>query len=175
MTYQSGVATQHHADILQISAVFEDKIYDQYITPTRSMAPGSSAVTGLTAEGGVLFHNGTHVPTLPLLQVLQNFLARLNDTGNVMLIGQNFDFPRLICAFKKCYLDSAFNVCVTGISDTLLIFRDLYSLTDVQSLQTLCPSKTEDGSIFYKHSVTTSSVLSKIEFESKGAQNVDSF
>ena len=240
-TYQSGVATQHHADIteippplvcpktepitqnntcskvfcdietgslqkdadiLQISAVFTDKTYDQYITPTRCVAPAASAVTGLAAQGGVLFHNGTPVPTFPLQQALQAFLAWLNEIGNVMLIGHNFksfDFPRLIHAYKKCHLDSAFKDSVTCISDTLLIFRDLCpeldnhkqeflvsnflktsyeahnSLADVQSLQKLCQSKIEDDSIYYKHSVTTSSVLSKIEFESKSVQNVESF
>ena len=35
--------------ILKISAVFEDKIYDQYIIQTRSIASAASAVTCLTA------------------------------------------------------------------------------------------------------------------------------
>ena len=35
--------------ILKISAVFEDKIYDQYITQTRSIAQAASAVACLTA------------------------------------------------------------------------------------------------------------------------------
>ena len=35
--------------------------------------------------------------------------------------------------------------------------------------------KVKKMAIFYTHSVTTSTVLSKIKFESKGAQNVESF
>lgn len=69
-------------DILQISAVLEDQTYNQYITPTRSVAPAASAVTRLTAQGCALFHNGTPVNTLSLRASLQDFLAWLSDKKN---------------------------------------------------------------------------------------------
>ena len=189
------------ADILQLSAVFGEETYDQYITPTRSIAAGASQVTGLTAIGGVLIHNGTPVNTLSLQATLQNFLAWLQDKKPVLLVGHNFkifDFPRILGAYKRYNLIGAFKDCVHGCSDTLPIFRELCpefenhkqetlvsnllrkdyaahnALADVQSLQELCQLKIENDSLYYRNSLTLSA-LAKIDHEIKCAKKVKSF
>ncbi|CAC5421912.1 unnamed protein product [Mytilus coruscus] len=51
------------SEILQIAALYTvsgDK-FDTYIQPNKSIAPSSSAVTGLTANGNILFYNGKPV------------------------------------------------------------------------------------------------------------------
>ena len=173
---------QKNADILQIAAVCEDDKFSVYITPTKSVSPGASAVTGLTAQGGVLFHNGTPVPTVPLKQALQSFLGYLADRAPVVLIGHNFksfDFPRIITAMHDCELSSAFREEVIGGVDTLPLMKEKYpnraiykqeelvsdilnetyeahnAMSDVTSLQKLYAASDCD-SLLEKYSFTTS-------------------
>ena len=190
------------ADILQLSAVFGHSSYNQYITPTRSVSPGASAVTGLTANGGVLFHNGAPVNTLSLRDTLQDFLAWLHDKQPVLLVGHNFksfDFPKILNGFKQCNLTGAFQESVLGCTDTLPIFRELFpelenhkqetlvsqflkktyeahnALADVQSLQELCQLTISADCLYFAKSVTVMSCLLKMDHESKCSDNVRSF
>ncbi|KAL5019190.1 hypothetical protein ScPMuIL_004912 [Solemya velum] len=78
------------ADIVQISAVCDTDTFDQYIASTKPVAPGASAVTRLTSQGGVLFYHGTPVNTLPMQAAKQNFIGWLDERAPVILIGHNF-------------------------------------------------------------------------------------
>ena len=116
-------------DILQISACTNGKIFNQYILPSKPISWSASNVTGLTAQGGVLFLHGSPVSAVPLKDGLLNFLTWLKNLGPVTLIGHNFkvfDFPRLIRAILAAGLKENFEEVCLGAIDTLPIFKNQY-------------------------------------------------
>ena len=54
------------ADIVQISAVCKDKVYNRYVLPNKNISSGASAATGITYDrlNGVLLHKGQPVPAV---------------------------------------------------------------------------------------------------------------
>lgn len=116
-------------DIIQITAIFENDIFYQYIVPSKPIARSASHVTGLEMHRSSLFHNGSPVCAVSLKEALTLFLAWLQDRKPCLLIGHNFqvfDFPRIIRAFTHCHLLDALKDLVFGIVDTLPLFRHLY-------------------------------------------------
>lgn len=191
---------QKDADIVQISAVCGTDIFDQYVTPTRSVAPAATAVTGLSSQGGVLFHNGTPVSSLPLQGAMQNFLGWLDDRAPVILIGHNFktfDFPRILRAVDLVKLKTPFQERVVGGVDTLPIFRAIYpeqksfkqeelvsailhenyeahnAIADVKSLQKLFNASVIDDALFLRNSFSTGWGFDMLCFKTQAAKNVD--
>ena len=191
---------QSQADILQIAACCNDEIFNQYVTPTRGISTTASAVTGLTTNGHILFHNGTPVISLPLKEALQLFLAWLQDRAPVVLAGHNlrrFDFPRLMNAFEKANLLSAFTDSCLGGIDTLPLFKDKYpdepkhtqehlfqkltnktyvahdAASDVTSLQQLCHVAGFTKNVLMKYSFTTQWYIDCMTYRAVGAENTD--
>ena len=118
----------YETDILQISAVCKDDFFNQYITPTKKVSPAAAAVTGLTAQGSVLFHNGSPANTLSLSSAMQLFISWLDDRAPVVLIGHTFhifDFPMIVRAIHISNLKAPFQEKVVGAVDTLPIFKEI--------------------------------------------------
>ncbi|CAC5393417.1 unnamed protein product [Mytilus coruscus] len=57
-------------DILQISAIYNDNLFNQYITPTRAINKYASEVTGLTVSHDFLCYNGHRVDSCLSQQAL---------------------------------------------------------------------------------------------------------
>ncbi|XP_053404911.1 maternal protein exuperantia-like [Mercenaria mercenaria] len=118
-----------HTEIVQIAAVCEDETFDQYILPLRQLDPGASKVTGLTCDGGVLYHHGIAVTTIDLKSALECFLGWLDPLKPCVLVGhnfKNFDYPRIYRAFTKFNLINAFHQIVLGFVDSYPLFKAIY-------------------------------------------------
>lgn len=120
-------------DILQIAACCDDHSFSQYVTPLNKISPNASAVTGLTAPGGVLMLNNVPVPTVSMKEAFVIFLSWLQDishsgTKKLVLIGHNvqFDARHLCYHLIKCNLTSSISEFVVGFCDTLPLFRFKY-------------------------------------------------
>ncbi|CAC5380286.1 unnamed protein product [Mytilus coruscus] len=116
------------SEILQIAALntVSGDTFDTYIQPNKSIAPSSSAVTGLTANGNILFYNGKPVHAVTSESAFQSFVLWLEQYGQVMLVAHNcklFDARRLINNMSKLTCYAAFRKCVSGFADTLPLFR----------------------------------------------------
>ncbi|CAC5372924.1 unnamed protein product [Mytilus coruscus] len=115
-------------DILQISAIYNDNLFNQYITPTRSINKYASEVTGLTVSHNFLCYNGHRVDSCLPQQALQNFMFWLHNipSQKLTLLGhkcKRFDMPRLMNTLKT--IQSCSFICkkVSGFIDTLPLFR----------------------------------------------------
>ncbi|XP_052075942.1 uncharacterized protein LOC127714036 [Mytilus californianus] len=130
------------SEILQIAAlniVSGDK-FDTYIQPNKSIAPSSSAVTGLTANGNILFYNGKPVHAVTSESAFQSFVLWLEQYGQVMLVAHNcklFDARRLINNMSKLTCYAAFRKSVFGFADTLPLFRQKFPGLNSYSQQKL--------------------------------------
>ncbi|VDI00562.1 Hypothetical predicted protein [Mytilus galloprovincialis] len=113
---------QEDCEILQIACKFNDNEFSCYIQPTKPISKMSSAVTGLTNEGGVLFHHGKPIREA----AFQNFVIWLSQYKPVILIGHNaklFDSKRLILNIKNFTCFAEFKTVVKGFVDTLPLFK----------------------------------------------------
>ncbi|CAG2236592.1 unnamed protein product [Mytilus edulis] len=120
-----------NCDIVQISAVNDMNVFDQYITPSSGISKYASEVTGLSICNNILCYNGRKVNSCSPQQGLQNFIIWLQETipEKCMLIGHNakiFDAPRLVLCLQKFQLYSSFEEKVLGFIDTLHFFRNQY-------------------------------------------------
>ncbi|XP_063436635.1 uncharacterized protein LOC134718073 [Mytilus trossulus] len=117
---------QEDCEILQIACKFNDNEFSCYIQPTKPISKMSSAVTGLTNEGGVLFHHGKPIRAINREAAFQNFVIWLSQYKPVILIGHNaklFDSKRLISNIKNYTCFAEFKTVVKGFVDTLPLFK----------------------------------------------------
>ncbi|CAG2252888.1 unnamed protein product [Mytilus edulis] len=117
---------QEDCEILQIACKFNDNEFSCYIQPTKPISKMSSAVTGLTNEGGVLFHHGKPIRAINREAAFQNFVIWLSQYKPVILIGHNaklFDSKRLILNIKNFTCFAEFKTVVKGFVDTLPLFK----------------------------------------------------
>ncbi|CAC5421926.1 unnamed protein product [Mytilus coruscus] len=108
--------------------------------PNKSIAPSSSAVTGLTANGNIFFYNGKPVHAVTSEAAFQSFVLWLEQYGQVMLVAHNcklFDARRLINNMSKLTCYAAFGNCVSGFADTLSLFRQKFPGLNSYSQQKL--------------------------------------
>ncbi|VDI50719.1 Hypothetical predicted protein [Mytilus galloprovincialis] len=80
-----------NCDIVQISAVNDMNVFDQYITPSSGISKYASEVTGLSMCNNILCYNGRKVNSCSPQQGLQNFIIWLQETipEKCMLIAHN--------------------------------------------------------------------------------------
>ncbi|CAC5407518.1 unnamed protein product [Mytilus coruscus] len=86
----------------------------------------SISVTGLTNEGGVLFHNGKPIRAINREAAFQSFVLWLSQYKLVILIGYNaklFDSKRLILNIKNFTCFAEFKSIVKGFVDSLPLFK----------------------------------------------------
>ena len=83
------------ADIVQIPALYKQKVFDQYVLPNKNISSSANAVTGITynRSNGTLLHKGQPVPAVTQHEALTDFWNLMNclSSKNVksVLIGQN--------------------------------------------------------------------------------------
>ena len=167
-------------DIVQISAICDDKCFDRYILPSEPISPRSSDVNGLTFTNGKLYLHNKVVAAQDKKSALSEFVNWLQDfTTPLLLVGHNahtFDSPRLVSALLACDCAETFRQSVIGISDTLSAFKDVFpkltsykqeglynkivgeqynahnSMDDVKALQNLVKKAQLSQSVLLKHS-----------------------
>ncbi|XP_026996740.2 uncharacterized protein trex3 [Tachysurus fulvidraco] len=121
----------HECDIVQLSAMSGEKIFNVYMLPRCPIDYGASKVTGLTTNGKTLFLHGQPMPTLPLVEALKRFISFIKTFSRPVLVGHNckrFDCPVLLRILSEFYLLKEFQDVVSGYLDTLVLSRDMFLL-----------------------------------------------
>ncbi|XP_067911721.1 protein PML-like isoform X2 [Heterodontus francisci] len=123
-------------DIVQLSAVSGEKIFNKYILPSRPMSAGAVTITGIQIMGGILYLRGQPQPTCSLQEAMTAFLQFLQSLDRPLLAGHNiwkFDGPIILRAWQEISIKNEFARCVTGFLDTLLLAQDIIPKSEVKS------------------------------------------
>ncbi|XP_078083754.1 protein PML-like [Mustelus asterias] len=123
-------------DIVQLSAVSGEKIFDKYILPSIAMSAGATAITGIQVMDGVLYVRGEPQTTCSLQEAMAAFLEFLQSLNKPLLVGHNiwkFDGPIILRAWEKLSMKDQFDKCVTGFLDTYCLARDTIPRSEVSS------------------------------------------
>ncbi|XP_078409953.1 protein PML-like [Cetorhinus maximus] len=125
-----------YCDIVQLSAVSGEKIFDKYILPSNPMSAGAAAVTGIQIMDGILYLRGEPQPTCSLQEAMAAFFQFLQSLDRPLLAGHNiwkFDGPIILRAWKELSMKDQFASCVTGFLDTFWLSRDIVPRSEVSS------------------------------------------
>ncbi|KAL7858017.1 hypothetical protein AOLI_G00181190 [Acnodon oligacanthus] len=118
-------------DIVQLSAISGDQVFNVYMLPRCPITEGASRVTGLTTKGRKLFLHRQLVDTVPVQEALMSFISFLKTFSKPFLVGHNckrFDCPILLRILREFYLLDQFRDVVSGFLDTLLLSREMFAL-----------------------------------------------
>lgn len=118
-------------DIVQLSAISGDRLFNVYMLPRCKIAEGASKVTGLTSNGRKLFLHKQPVDTVSIEEALQSFISFLKTFDKPLLVGHNskrFDCRILLRILEEFYLVDEFLEVVSGFLDTLLLSREMFKL-----------------------------------------------
>lgn len=118
-----------YCEILQIAAISEEHgSFNTYIKPTRFISKAASIVNHLTFKYGSLRYKNEVVETVSIQEALLKFLTFLEKHNDVVLLAHNasFDLRFLAQNLKKQKLLLQFESAVTGIVETLGVFRRTY-------------------------------------------------
>lgn len=179
-------------DIIQISAKYENNIFNVYIVPSKPIAKGAAKVTGLSMSCGQLCYKGKPINAIAPFESAKAFLDWLDNIGDeIILYGHNcrlFDCPRLLRLLQRYGLLNTFSDRVLGFVDTLSLFRDLVpgqpsyrqealigrllgksyeahnALEDVRGLSDLLHHVSPETDRHLKHSFTTLAALEYLQY-----------
>ncbi|KAI4877296.1 hypothetical protein NFI96_011845 [Prochilodus magdalenae] len=118
-------------DIVQLSAISGDEIFNVYMLPRCSITQGASKVTGLTTYGRRLFLHRQQVDTVPIKEALISFISFLKTFSRPVLVGHNcrrFDCPILLRILREFDLLDEFMGVVFAFVDTLSLSREMFAL-----------------------------------------------
>ncbi|KAM7002573.1 DNA polymerase III PolC-type-like [Tautogolabrus adspersus] len=117
-------------DIIQLSAVCGEKVFNVYTVPRQELTESARRVTGFTVSDGVLFLKGQPVSTIPLVEALTSFIAFLRSFRQPVLLAahsaRRFDAPVLMRVLRKMSLRQEFLQVVSGFLDTFLLSKNTY-------------------------------------------------
>ncbi|CAB1331707.1 unnamed protein product [Coregonus sp. 'balchen'] len=118
-------------DIIQLSAISGERMFNVYALPHCSMTNQASIVTGFTVrDHQTLLLHGQPVDTIPLREALTSFITFLRSFHKPLLAAHNarrFDCPVLARALGECSLLHEFQEVVSGFLDTFLISKEMFS------------------------------------------------
>ncbi|XP_067861592.1 protein PML-like [Heptranchias perlo] len=123
-------------DIVQLSAVSGEKIFDKYILPRNPISAGAAAINGLQVMDGILYLRGEPQPTCSLQDAMAAFLQFLQSMGRPLLAGHNIwirDCQIVYKAWGDLFMKDQFARCVTGFLDTLWLARDIVPRSEVKN------------------------------------------
>lgn len=118
-------------DIVQLSAISGERIFNVYILPRCPIDYGASRVTGLTIRSRKLLLDGQQVQTVPLREALNLFISFLKTFSRPVLVGHNckrFDCPILLRIMTEFNLLKEFQDVVSAYLDTLLLSKQMFML-----------------------------------------------
>ncbi|KAG7324118.1 hypothetical protein KOW79_012134 [Hemibagrus wyckioides] len=121
----------YECDIVQLSAISGERIFNVYIFPRCPIDYGASRVTGLTTRRQTLLLHGQPVETVPLREALKLFISFLKAFSRPVLVGHNckrFDCPVLQRILKEFNLLEEFQDVVSCYLDTLALSREMFPL-----------------------------------------------
>ncbi|XP_078277374.1 protein PML-like [Rhinoraja longicauda] len=127
---------EKNCDIVQLSAMSGEKIFNKYILPSKSISEGAFAITGFQVLDGVLYLRGEPVQASSLQDTLEAFLHFLQSLATPLIIGHNiwkFDAPILLRVLQVLSMKEQFDSCITGFLDTLLLARAIIPRSEVNS------------------------------------------
>ena len=142
-----------YRNILQISAVSnlnEHDIFNEYLLPVGKISKGASDLTNLNMRKGKLYHGDkllTVVDKKTGLVRIVNYLQSLKQQyGAIIVVGHNvaFDLRFLYNKLKDKCLWVEFESSVSGVVDSLQLFREYYPGRDKYSLTCLAEHFTGD-------------------------------
>ncbi|XP_049429307.1 DNA polymerase III PolC-type-like isoform X2 [Epinephelus fuscoguttatus] len=117
-------------DIIQVSAICGEKVFNVYTLPRRSLTESARQVTGFTVSDGSLFLHGNAVDTVPLVDALTSFISFLRSFSCPVLLAahgaKRFDAPVLTRVLRRLALHQEFQQVVSGFVDTFLLSKNLY-------------------------------------------------
>lgn len=118
--------------ITQVAAhvVGSGSSYSTYVQPKLPISVEAQRVTGIAVDfNNNICVNGNIVPSVRIQQAisgLENWLQQFNNVFLVAHNGRRFDFPVLLTAVEKIKESERFFKCVTGLIDSLPVFKKLY-------------------------------------------------
>lgn len=121
----------YECDIVQLSAISGERIFNVYIFPRCPIDYGASRVTGLTTHRQTLLLHGQPVETVPLREALKLFISFLKTFSRPALVGHNckrFDCPVLQRILREFNLLEEFQDVVSCYLDTLALSREMFAL-----------------------------------------------
>ncbi|KAM3609233.1 uncharacterized protein V6R79_011577 [Siganus canaliculatus] len=120
----------HACDIIQLSAVCGQKVFNAYTLPRSALTESAKRVTGFTVRDGSLFLRGAPVDTIPLIDLLTSFLTFLRSFHQPVLLAAHsvtrFDAPVLTRVLRQYSLQQEFQQVVSGFLDTFLLSKNVY-------------------------------------------------
>ena len=114
---------------MQISAVGNETVFDQYVLPKRAMTKKAMEVTEIKIVNKKIYHKNAEVNHLLIKDALDNFVKFIGDDNSTILIAHNcksFDMHILMNAFKNVDILEALTSRVLGFVDTLPMFKILH-------------------------------------------------
>ncbi|XP_038649405.1 protein PML-like isoform X1 [Scyliorhinus canicula] len=115
-------------DIVQLSAVSGEKIFNKYIMPSIPMMEAAAAITGIQVMDGILYLRGEPQPTCSLQEAMAAFLQFLQSLDRPLLAGHNIwirDCQILYKAWGDLFMKDQFVRCISGFLDTLWLSRNI--------------------------------------------------
>lgn len=117
-------------DIIQVSAVCGDRVFNVYTLPRQTLTESAREVTGFTVRNAVLFLRGRPVDTIPLTEALTSFIEFLRSFGQPVLLAahnaRRFDMPVILRVLRRCSLKQKFQEVVHGFVDTFILSKQLF-------------------------------------------------
>ncbi|XP_067911511.1 protein PML-like isoform X3 [Heterodontus francisci] len=123
-------------DIVQLSAVSGEKIFNKYILPSNPMSPGAVTITGIQIMGGILYLRGEPQLTCSLQEAMTAFLQFLQSLDRPLLAGHNIwvrDCQIIYKVWGDLFMKDQFARCVTGFLDTIWLARDIVPRSKVKN------------------------------------------
>lgn len=127
---------ENDCDIVQLSAVSGEKIFNKYILPSKTISAGAFATNGFQVLDGVLYLRGEPQQASSLQDTVEAFLHFLQSLSSPLIIGHNiwkFDAPILLRGLQELSMKDQFDSCITGFLDTLLLAKVVVPRSEVNS------------------------------------------
>ncbi|XP_067911507.1 protein PML-like isoform X2 [Heterodontus francisci] len=130
------IGNEGSTDIVQLSAVSGEKIFNKYILPSNPMSPGAVTITGIQIMGGILYLRGEPQLTCSLQEAMTAFLQFLQSLDRPLLAGHNIwvrDCQIIYKVWGDLFMKDQFARCVTGFLDTIWLARDIVPRSKVKN------------------------------------------
>ncbi|XP_040893923.1 DNA polymerase III PolC-type-like [Toxotes jaculatrix] len=128
-------------DMIQLSAVWEKRVFNHYTLPRCPITMGAQEVTGFSVSNGSLYYCGVRKHTFPLGRTLTSFITFLRSFPEPVLLAAHnamrFDVRVLSRLLQEFSLQQQFQEVVSGFVDTYLLSKKLYPDLDSHSQENL--------------------------------------
>ncbi|XP_031572855.1 uncharacterized protein LOC116306871 [Actinia tenebrosa] len=135
----------YETDIIQLSAACGENEFNSYIIPQRPIRFRPEGRHFSMSEGKLCFDGKPVNAESSAKEALQKFVRWLQKLNNRLVLvahnGKIFDCPRLILHLQEHDLLEDFKANVVGFIDTLILFKNHFSMDNKPSLKSLVEKK----------------------------------